>query len=55
MNIVKALRGFMTSNLYKGKAGENFRVATCRLLECLALSGVELQQEDIVTFTVKYF
>lgn len=30
------------------------RVATCRLLECLALAQIPLAKEDITTFTVKY-
>lgn len=41
----------MHQNIYKGKAGENFRVATCRLLECIALSGIPMKDEDVVVFT----
>jgi hypothetical protein len=36
--------------LYKGKAGENFRIYTCRLLECFALCGVFLEDKDIKIF-----
>ena len=38
--------------LYKGKAGESFRIYTCRLLECFAMCSVPLSPNNIAIFAV---
>lgn len=38
--------------MYKGKSGENFRIYTCRVLECFALCNLPLSDKHIACFTV---
>lgn len=38
--------------IYKGKAGENFRIYTSRLLECFAICKVPLSEDEIACFKV---
>jgi len=41
--IVMHVEGLVKSGvIYKGKSGENYRIYTCRLLECFSVYGVEL-------------
>lgn len=40
--------------LYKGKAGENLRIYTCRVLESFAICKVDLSKDDIVIFKVSF-
>jgi hypothetical protein len=38
--------------LFKGKAGENFRIYVCRLLECFSVCQVPLTPTDVTAFQV---
>lgn len=52
-DIITNLKGkIKDGKIYKGKAGENFRIYTCRLLECFALCKVEMEKDDIAIFKV---
>lgn len=43
--IVETIKGYIAQNIYKGKAGEAFRLATCRLLECLSIVNIPLEDK----------
>lgn len=42
----------LDGKIYKGKAGENFRIYTCRLLECFAICHIDLNEPEIIIFRV---
>jgi hypothetical protein len=55
-SIIRNLKGkIKEGKLYKGKAGENLRIYTCRVLESFAMCSVPLEQEDIIIFKVVHF
>ncbi len=51
-NIAKKIK---QGTIYKGKAGENFRIYTCRLLECFAICKIELTEEQTSIFMVIFY
>ena len=55
--IIDTIKEFISKNLYKGKAGEAFRLATCRLLECIAIVDTPLddQEKEIFNVTICLF
>jgi hypothetical protein len=41
--------------LCRGKAGEIMRVAVCRLIECIAIAEIKLDQAKLKSYMVNLF
>lgn len=52
--IVETIKQFIHKNIYKGKAGEGFRLTTCRLLECMAMINIPLEDSEVELFNVSF-
>lgn len=50
--VTKVRGSIKEGKIFKGKAGENFRIYVCRLLECFSICEVPLQPDDINAFKV---
>lgn len=51
--IIEMIKMFIEKNIFKGKVGEAFRLSTCRLLECIAMVGIPLEDKEIEMFNVR--
>lgn len=50
--LIEIVKSFINKNLLKGKVGEIFRLTLCRLLECISIVGVELDEKEVELFNV---